>query len=549
MHLLPKFAVVVILIGLGCIAPSPVAAEPERELQNKIASAVERAVKYLKRTQNRHDGMWYHIGPAEGTGPQLEQNIGATALCAVAMLEAGVDINDAGIQKAATLVRSRAETLTYTYSIAAAIIFLDRINTGNDGPTIRNLAQKLISGQQPRGCWSYYCPSQGGAEDSSNTQFAVLGLWIAHDRHGFKANRAFDLAEQRFRANQQADGGWGYQFTGGPLGTSSQSMTCAGLLVLAIAHAARHKAQAEAQLVGTDPDAPGAAAPRPAQPKAFPELRKDPQVLLARDYIARYMAQGFSPDQHSVYFLWSLERVCLVLDYKDINGIDWYTWGAQHLLNMQSKSGAWQHDFVSGSNCETAWALLFLKKVDLLQIGRAVFEPGKIPQNRRGNKQPAQAPKKVDAGRKGTPGEAQALKEELQKTVVAERIEEIIDLLEKTTGSEYLEALVEVIPLVRAGVQDQVRQALQRRLARLKQPENLRKGLSSDNNKELRLAILAVLRTKSDVRSLVPDLIPLLGEKDAEISIQAYETLKKITGQDHGRNQGAWLQWWERQPK
>src|SRR5262249_39207659 len=48
-----------------------------------------------------------------------------------------------------------------------------------------------------------------GTSDNSNTQFAILALWVAQ-RHGVPMERTLKLMVQRFRQSQNADGSWGY---------------------------------------------------------------------------------------------------------------------------------------------------------------------------------------------------------------------------------------------------------------------------------------------------------------------------------------------------
>src|SRR5206468_3391364 len=60
-----------------------------------------------------------------------------------------------------------------------------------------------------------------GDGDNSNTQFATLALRVAR-RHKLKADATLAAVEMRFRAMQQADGGWPYN--SGTISTAS--MTC-----------------------------------------------------------------------------------------------------------------------------------------------------------------------------------------------------------------------------------------------------------------------------------------------------------------------------------
>src|SRR5205085_2135624 len=88
-----------------------------------------------------------------------------------------------------------------------------------------------------------------GPVDPSNTQFAALALWAGR-RYGMPTQAALLRVDAYFRATQNRDGGWSYfpappaagPVPGAPptLATpgmgSTASMTCAGILGLALGH-------------------------------------------------------------------------------------------------------------------------------------------------------------------------------------------------------------------------------------------------------------------------------------------------------------------------
>src|SRR5262249_33945258 len=130
-------------------------------------------------------------------------------------------------------------------------------------------------------------------------------------------------------------------------------------------------------------------------------------------------------------------------------------------------------------------------------------------------------------------------------TIVGEEVEEILELLEKTVGTEYTEALVDAIgDTTSAARKSQIRHTLTNRLQRMKET-SLSGYLATGNKKELRLASLTAISNRAELRKLIPDVIPLLDDRDAEIQNRAYETLKQLSGKDQGRISGAWKQWWE----
>src|SRR5262249_35069895 len=63
------------------------------------------------------------------------------------------------------------------------------------------------------------------------------------------------------------------------------------------------------------------------------------------------------------YFLFSLERVAVILDLKKIGDTDWYDWGARALVQQQQKGGFWPA--YNGNYADTCFALLFLKRANV----------------------------------------------------------------------------------------------------------------------------------------------------------------------------------------
>src|SRR5262249_1839582 len=88
-------------------APPP--AYPPREQQARIERAVDRAVAYLK---------------GAGVGGN---RVGAAALPGLVLLDAGVPPDDRVIQATARFVRQHAPSLSATYDLSLAVLFLDRL--------------------------------------------------------------------------------------------------------------------------------------------------------------------------------------------------------------------------------------------------------------------------------------------------------------------------------------------------------------------------------------------------------------------------------------
>jgi hypothetical protein len=334
------------------------------------------------RALQRRDGTWPH--------PKM----GATALAGRTLLECGAGRDDPAVLKAAKAVRGDAVADHDTYSLALAILFLDRLGEPRDVALIESMAVRLLAGQSSTGGWRYTCPDISAAEvdrleahlrrpddsfkpkegrrtsndlhpaikkqlsligrsapmnvpdggDNCNTQFAALALWTAR-RYGIPVAPAMTRLNNRFRSDQHADGGWGY-FTGA--NETTPTMTCAGVLALEIVHGVAAEAHKH-----SDPD-------------------KDLALARGLRKLSNSVRQPAGDRKEDVpqvgdkfyYLLWVLGRDCLIYDLKTLDKKDWYAWGVEVLLTNQGPDGLWHGEFAA-SGADTCFALLFLKRASL----------------------------------------------------------------------------------------------------------------------------------------------------------------------------------------
>jgi len=64
------------------------------------------------------------------------------------------------------------------------------------------------------------------------------------------------------------------------------------------------------------------------------------------------------------YFLWSLERVAVIYNLKNLGDRDWYLSTASHLTETQAADGSWAAGY-SLYGADTCFALLFLKRANV----------------------------------------------------------------------------------------------------------------------------------------------------------------------------------------
>jgi hypothetical protein len=376
-------------------------------LQTKIDAAVENGAAYLKNAQTQN-GTWNRDrGETEGV----------TALAAWTLLESGVPASDRAIQKAAEVLRQAAVRETKNYHISLMIFFFDKLGDPEDIPLIESLAARLMAGQLSDAGWNYQSPAapdqqrlqglvgnrkgnggkvalprtfqqlspaiqqqlQGlrlgktaGVSDNSNTQFAMLALWVAR-RYGIPADSSLAATGKRFWTTQGQDGGWGYHGSGGMPGSGafapqgaqvppggfklpnvggpdafemmrSPSMTPVGLIGIALG-------------VGVNPQFKG---------KVNTEmLLKDDHVRAGFARLAGLMKAGKIGHKRAYYFVWTLERMGVIYNTRNIGDIPWYQWGAEQLVTAQAGNGSWPGG--EFGVCDTCFALLFLKRANVAQ--------------------------------------------------------------------------------------------------------------------------------------------------------------------------------------
>lgn len=383
----------------------PAKAKPLIELtpdeEKEVQAMTDKGVEWLRKNQ-RADGTWAPYKGHHGAWPD-----GVTAMCGLTLLSCGVDAKDPAVQKATERIRSMGPKLNRTYEIALAILFLDKLGDPADARLMETLAFRLIAGQTDRGGWSYHCPMHNESDqqavwqalgqlqekqasflqsrasptqekeaekimqgvpghlrgigafskppasggdffrhggDNSNTQFAALALWAAR-KHAIPVDRSLQLTVLRFKSSQNKDGSWFY----GPNNNviPQPTMTCAGLLALAVEYGVRDKDD----LKGSRPE-------------------DNPNIKSALEHVAKSLnppkGEKAKADYPPLYFIWSVERVGMLFQLKTIAGKDWYRWGLRILSDHQRPDGHWYQGWNASTDVvDTCFALLFLNRVNL----------------------------------------------------------------------------------------------------------------------------------------------------------------------------------------
>jgi len=334
--------------------------------------------------------------------------VALSAIAGLAMLEANVPVNAPAIRNVAAYVRQSAPGDNRTYSLATSILFLDKLGYPSDRMLIQFLALRLIAGQMSNGAWSYNCDwglsdqqagevvrtlrsakvdpespdgtirtihnrirenrergpkgqqplMMSGNGDNSNTQFAIIGLWVAR-RNGVVIDEALTATDKYFRASQ-SDAGWGYQPGSGG---GTPAMTCAGLIALAIGHGVKDSVlKGSSKLADLKPD---------SNPTPRRSIRDDKDVERGLNALGQHIKAlnvgrgGNSIAGDLFYTAWSIERVGMIYGSDTIGGMQWYLPIASLVMQAQDRTGGWTENTGHGAEASTALAILFLTRANV----------------------------------------------------------------------------------------------------------------------------------------------------------------------------------------
>jgi hypothetical protein len=346
-------------------------------LRAEVNAAIDRGVARLTATR-KADG---NFEPYKG------QELGTTALCAYTLVSCGVPATDERVEKALALIC--AATPTRTYEQAVCLMAMERACTPPDElaserpPATRKprelpasrrawcerTAAALESQCSSPGSWGY--PDARNAlyhSDSSNTQYAVLGLQAAA-RLGIAVKEStWNGVLRHFSQCRDSDGPKGaVALLGAGLAVTEKvyatpvarvagfryrpsekrswgSMTCAGIASLSVALDELRRAK---RISGKDED------------EAQAQILGGWAWLDQRWDLDRHPEKD--GDEWYFYWLYALERAAILSGVQRVGGRDWYFEGAVELLLRQEKDGGWNERGAEDTP-ETCFALLFLRR-------------------------------------------------------------------------------------------------------------------------------------------------------------------------------------------
>jgi hypothetical protein len=340
-----------LLVALACtlalttLLPAQPPGDGSNEpLVEQVRKAIHQGVTYLKTHRDQQTGGWAEYGPT------VPHKGGTTALAVLALLNAGVPRDDDAIKQGLIHLRTLKDSSTYVRSLQTMAYVeagypedIERIKYNVD----QLLRYALYKDGKLLG-WHY---NTGQAPDNSNTQYALLALWVAKQSGHVSIDKEFWEKVRDFYARTQHPDDWGWPYStdgdGGNLGRgSSLTMTTAAVCGLLMA-------QMEKNAANKDQD-----------PVATCGVYED-NVPLRKGL--HYIGKNFQVDLKSrnFYNLYGLERLGRLSGMRFFGQYDWYREGCAWLVkNQVFKEGYWDGPgtWDNMKVVSTSFALLFLSK-------------------------------------------------------------------------------------------------------------------------------------------------------------------------------------------
>lgn len=487
------------LTAFACWTPPLFAADA-----GQVAAAIQRGNRYLLN----------HLKDASGS---------RKSLAAYALIKTGVNTSEPAIQDAIANALKEAATFgpgqpahgpgngfghaEYAYSVPCHMFLLEAVDGGIYKPQLTAMAGYLTEHQLANGSWFYVDPPADDSGDTSQLQFALLGLWAASRADVEISPEAWQKAMQWLIRTQNSDGGFSYQPTGtDPSGRNTSITNTIGATgsLLVTRHIFYSTTQFGDELAEmTKPkqkrfgvldrlqDDKG----KVSRPFTIPAATLDKTISRALRVIdEKFRVSG---DQYlfQMYLLYSMERTAALLNSEKLGKHDWYDQASDEILKLQLADGSWSDR--SGIIPATSFALLALNKTTSKLLGNS----------------PA---KKVGggllAGARGLPGDLSKL--QLKEGQAVDRksqgaVDDLLAELEKVQDvsvEDLQRAIVETVnlddPQKLIGESDR----LQR--------------LSVDPRAEVRRTALWAIGRTGDVR-LAPLLIEGLQDEDLNVALEA----------------------------
>jgi hypothetical protein len=303
--------------------PAPKAGQADAELVERVRTAIDKGVRYLKKNQSK-DGDWEGLVLGNIVGLKG----GTTALATLALLNCGLKADDPTVAKALEYLRKLSPDKTYVVALQTMVFAEARqkVDLPRIDKNVQWFKEKAIYSDRGLEGWSY--PANAIA-DNSNTQYALLGLYAAKSA-GVKVDEKlwrdildFYTRTQRQDQRNPRGGYWTYHNAGDT--SASFTMTVGGACGLLIANMGLDKSEQQLN------DATGVAA-------KCGEYSENSALAKGMFWVGANF--NFMEGKSYFYNFYGIERLGRLSGQRFIGRIDWYREGCERLVRMQEADGA-----------------------------------------------------------------------------------------------------------------------------------------------------------------------------------------------------------------
>lgn len=299
-----------------------------------VETAIQRGAAWIEQQRNSN-GHW-----EKRLDPNHRDWAGSSALALLALLYAGRNPREESTARSLTWLAEQTIHGTYVYGLRAHVLALV------PGKTYAARLQQDLDwllkavggrGTDAAGAYDYEAPPPGGELgrwDHSNSQYGVLGVWMAAEAGLSVPDWYWELVGDHWLRFQNVDGGWGYQAGH----ESTGSMTAAGVGTLLVVLDQRY-ADRQVQTAG---------------------------LLAAIQRGLEWLGREYGPPnprgdpRWHYYYLYGVERAGRASGRKYFGETDWFREEAATLLAEQDPEGCWKASSAEDTLHNTAWALMFL---------------------------------------------------------------------------------------------------------------------------------------------------------------------------------------------
>ncbi len=359
--------VLYVVILLACCSVSHAYTPKSPEVQ----SMVEDGLAYIEQNFGKHG---------------LDKELGGYAVCAIAAYSHTGDENHPLVRAAIEEIRDGLKNGLPTgshanYSLGLALVLLGTLDATSYPQEVQAILDEIYERQLASGTWTYPNDEIG---DTSQSQYACLGMWMAH-RQGFQIRIPNVVnAANWFLRTQAPDGGFGYRprdpgsFVRVEQERKTPSMGVAGAAGLYVT----------GEPLGFIDDSTEMRA-RIFLPPAITQASTDRnEVATGVDSVRWHHAVGTADEwcrRHALienpfqqyYYMYTVERYWafreLAMQQREEEP-RWYNDGVRYLQSKVSPDGSWKSD--NGPTIGTAFAMLFLLRSSQATVERIERETG-----------------------------------------------------------------------------------------------------------------------------------------------------------------------------